>query len=78
MLVTTVIPIFLVIFGAFLAFKTRNVMFLWNEAREISFGPLVSCLWYEQDQAISTIFNDTKRVVFHFNIATSSFSGCSL
>ncbi|KAG0372264.1 hypothetical protein BGX24_000487 [Mortierella sp. AD032] len=35
-LAAAVVPIFLVIFGVFLAFKTRNVMFLWNEAREIS------------------------------------------
>ncbi|KAG0270591.1 hypothetical protein BGZ95_001630 [Linnemannia exigua] len=35
-LAAAVVPIFLVVFGVFLAFKTRNVMFLWNEAREIS------------------------------------------
>ncbi|ORZ27121.1 periplasmic binding protein-like I [Lobosporangium transversale] len=31
------VPIVLIIFGVFLAFKTRNVMFLWNEAKQISF-----------------------------------------
>lgn len=36
MLVSAVVPIFMVVFGVFLAFMTRNVMVLWNEAREIS------------------------------------------
>ncbi|KAF9331878.1 hypothetical protein BG006_005252 [Podila minutissima] len=29
-------PTLLILFGVFLAFKTRNVVFLWNEARQIS------------------------------------------
>ncbi|KAF9124201.1 hypothetical protein BGW39_008390 [Mortierella sp. 14UC] len=35
-LIAAVVPILLLMFGVFLVFKTRNVMFLWNEAREIS------------------------------------------
>ncbi|KAI8361312.1 periplasmic binding protein-like I [Mortierella sp. GBAus27b] len=31
------IPVLLIIFGVFLAFQTRNVIFLWNEAKQISF-----------------------------------------
>ncbi|KAG0273101.1 hypothetical protein BGZ95_011104 [Linnemannia exigua] len=31
-----VIPSILIFFGVFLAFKTRNVVFLWNEAKQIS------------------------------------------
>ncbi|GJJ73733.1 hypothetical protein EMPS_06091 [Entomortierella parvispora] len=31
-----IIPALLILFGVFLAFKTRNVVFLWNEARQIS------------------------------------------
>ncbi|KAF9301104.1 hypothetical protein BGZ74_007085, partial [Mortierella antarctica] len=33
---TAIFPILLILFGVFLAFKTRNVVFLWNEARQIS------------------------------------------
>ncbi|KAF9904094.1 hypothetical protein EC991_003069 [Linnemannia zychae] len=32
----SVIPAILILFGVFLAFKTRNVVFLWNEAKQIS------------------------------------------
>ncbi|KAK3846161.1 MAG: hypothetical protein J3R72DRAFT_516456 [Linnemannia gamsii] len=32
----SIIPAILIIFGVFLAFKTRNVVFLWNEAKQIS------------------------------------------
>jgi len=32
----SIIPALLIIFGVFLAIKTRNVVFLWNEARQIS------------------------------------------
>ncbi|KAG0057737.1 hypothetical protein BGZ83_003635 [Gryganskiella cystojenkinii] len=31
-----VIPTILILFGVFLAFKTRNVVFLWNEAKQIA------------------------------------------
>ncbi|KAG0091951.1 hypothetical protein BGZ92_011214, partial [Podila epicladia] len=31
-----IFPTLLILFGVFLAFKTRNVVFLWNEARQIS------------------------------------------
>ncbi|KAG0025742.1 hypothetical protein BGZ81_006939 [Podila clonocystis] len=31
-----IFPTLLMLFGVFLAFKTRNVVFLWNEARQIS------------------------------------------
>lgn len=33
---SAVIPAIMVLFGVFLAFKTRNVVFLWNEAKQIS------------------------------------------
>ncbi|KAF9141058.1 hypothetical protein BGX30_005533 [Mortierella sp. GBA39] len=33
---SSIIPAILVFFGVFLAFKTRNVVFLWNEAKQIS------------------------------------------
>ncbi|KAF9294506.1 hypothetical protein BGZ88_003764 [Linnemannia elongata] len=32
----SIIPAILIFFGVFLAFKTRNVVFLWNEAKQIS------------------------------------------
>ncbi|KAF9187542.1 hypothetical protein BGZ50_001889 [Haplosporangium sp. Z 11] len=35
-LAASAVPIFLLLFGVFLAFKTRNVIFLWNEARQIA------------------------------------------
>lgn len=35
-LASAVIPILVVMFGVFLAFSTRNVVFLWNEARQIA------------------------------------------
>ncbi|KAF9156133.1 hypothetical protein DFQ26_009458 [Actinomortierella ambigua] len=31
-----ILPVVLVLFGVYLAFRTRNVVFLWNEARQIS------------------------------------------
>ncbi|KAG0294926.1 hypothetical protein BGZ96_000163 [Linnemannia gamsii] len=31
-----IIPAIMILFGVFLAFKTRNVVFLWNEAKQIS------------------------------------------
>ncbi|KAF9570337.1 hypothetical protein EC968_001950 [Mortierella alpina] len=36
LLASTIVPLLLVLFGVFLAFKTRNVVYLWNEARQIS------------------------------------------
>ncbi|KAF9546684.1 hypothetical protein EC957_009444 [Mortierella hygrophila] len=33
---SSIVPVILIFFGVFLAFKTRNVVFLWNEAKQIS------------------------------------------
>ncbi|KAF9982127.1 hypothetical protein BGZ75_006495 [Mortierella antarctica] len=35
-IVSSIIPAILLLFGVFFAIKTRNVMFLWNEARQIT------------------------------------------
>ncbi|KAG0287473.1 hypothetical protein BGZ96_008590 [Linnemannia gamsii] len=59
MLVSAVVPIFLVIFGVFLAFKTRNVMVLWNEAREISlvlYLLIVVFQFFDEDLYIATFY----------------------
>lgn len=32
----SIVPAILILFGVFLAFKTRNVVSLWNEAKQIS------------------------------------------
>ncbi len=35
-LASAIVPLVLIMFGVYLAFKTRNVVYLWNEARQIS------------------------------------------
>ncbi|KAG9326519.1 hypothetical protein KVV02_007668 [Mortierella alpina] len=35
-LASSIVPLLLILFGVYLAFKTRNVVYLWNEARQIS------------------------------------------
>jgi len=35
-LASAIVPLLLILFGVYLAFKTRNVVYLWNEARQIS------------------------------------------
>ena len=35
-IVAACVPITLIIFGVFFSFQTRNIRFLWNEAREIA------------------------------------------
>ncbi|KAG0326636.1 hypothetical protein BG000_001292 [Podila horticola] len=49
------IPALLLLFGVFLAFKTRNVVFLWNEAREISLV-LYNVLFFSAIIAIAQAF----------------------
>ncbi|KAF8932030.1 hypothetical protein BGZ58_007279 [Dissophora ornata] len=35
-ILSAIVPVLMVVFGAFLAFMTRNVAYLWNEARQIA------------------------------------------
>ncbi|KAG0064891.1 hypothetical protein BGZ89_008759 [Linnemannia elongata] len=78
LLVSAVVPIFLVIFGVFLAFKTRNVMFLWNEAREISlviyniffFGLLIVIFqFFSDDLYIATFYMTVAGTFFTATLA---------
>ncbi|KAG0077041.1 hypothetical protein BGZ90_007819 [Linnemannia elongata] len=78
LLVSAVVPIFLVIFGVFLAFKTRNVTFLWNEAREISlvlyniffFGLLIVIFqFFSDDLYIATFYMTVAGTFFTATLA---------
>ncbi|KAF9966095.1 hypothetical protein BGZ70_003294 [Mortierella alpina] len=56
-LASGIVPLLLILFGVFLAFKTRNVVYLWNEARQISLV-LYNIFFFALFIVISLVFPD--------------------
>ncbi|KAF9436111.1 hypothetical protein BGZ76_004788 [Entomortierella beljakovae] len=67
--VATIVPIILILFGVFLAFRTRNIVFLWNEARQIALV-LYNIFFFGLILGISQFFpTDLYAVTFHLTLA---------